>query len=718
MNKSIKEKIFFIAFNMFLFGILMNSTKYNIIPVAIKTIHVIQIIACLIAISKIALDVKDILKSGNKIKINYFYLAFFILSFIVFIITRSKTLVYLDVFILASKDIDFNKILKHTLRVLCITFVFVVSSYLLGAIQDVTVPRGNIIRHSYGWASPNCFILNIFEIVTLYLYLRKDKLKLYDYAFSFILLYVGYYFTNSRTGLYMGVLLVLLFILVKYTKINKLYNKTKYLQYALPTILTISFLLLTLAYDKYGLYNLDARLSGRLFFTDVAIENYHIKPFGSKIDFIGQVLESEYKTGIHYNYVDCSYIKTLLNYGVFYLIYILIFLIILTRHAIKNKDYYLLSIILVMEIYCFVDSWLLGIEFNPFLLLLVNYIYPLKEIKEEKHKELKKGKILSISVAAYNLSDLIKQCLDSFVSSPMRDYLEVIVTDDGSKDDTREIVKKYEKRYPGIVKLVAQKNSGPGSTVNSGIKHATGKYFRMVDGDDRVFTRNLERLIYFLNENDVDMVLNDYYMLDHKTNKVTELKTLDLVPNKIDKFDNICEDLFLEMHNTIFKTSILKTNKIKLDNSFYTDVEYLLFPLPYVKKCVYLDYPIYIYRINQNTQSVSVPSMQKNIDIHTNVLEHLIDFYKDNHKKLSKSRDKYLIRRIVGFADNELVTLLTFKQTKKQVDKIRDYNKWLEKKNKTIFKYYSKSKKYRLIKLTDYKICDKLSKYFNKKFSK
>ena len=58
----------------------------------------------------------------------------------------------------------------------------------------------------------------------------------------------------------------------------------------------------------------------------------------------------------------------------------------------------------------------------------------------------------------------------------------MLVTDDGSKDQTREIVAEYEKKYPGSFKLIAQKNAGPGSTVNSGLAHATGKYFRMVDG--------------------------------------------------------------------------------------------------------------------------------------------------------------------------------------------------------------------------------------------
>ena len=100
-------------------------------------------------------------------------------------------------------------------------------------------------------------------------------------------------------------------------------------------------------------------------------------------------------------------------------------------------------------------------------------------------------KVLSISVAAYNVEKFIEQCLDSFIDPAILDRVEVLVTDDGSKDRTPEIVSAYEKKYPGTFRLISQKNAGPGSTVNSGIKHATGKYFRMVDGDDWVNTAQM-----------------------------------------------------------------------------------------------------------------------------------------------------------------------------------------------------------------------------------
>ena len=83
------------------------------------------------------------------------------------------------------------------------------------------------------------------------------------------------------------------------------------------------------------------------------------------------------------------------------------------------------------------------------------------------------NKVLSVSVAAYNVEQFIEKNIKSFIESESREKIEVLIVDDGSKDKTPEIVQEYEEKYPGIIKLIKQKNAGPGSTVNTGIKYAS-----------------------------------------------------------------------------------------------------------------------------------------------------------------------------------------------------------------------------------------------------
>lgn len=242
-------------------------------------------------------------------------------------------------------------------------------------------------------------------------------------------------------------------------------------------------------------------------------------------------------------------------------------------------------------------------------------------------------KILSISVAAYNIEKFIERNLESFVKSDVKEKLEIIVTDDESKDETAKIVQKYVNMYPGIIKLVTQKNSGPGSTVNSGIANATGKYFKMVDGDDWVKTENMKEYIEFLEKNDVDMVVTNFSLVDNETYKeISQKFNFNVNYNEILNFEEVCSELKLQMHNITYKTAILKENGLKLDNCFYTDVEYIILPVEFIKTVAFINKIIYMYRVSLSTQSTSMASMKRNIEMHNLVLNRLIDTYELAYK--------------------------------------------------------------------------------------
>lgn len=308
-----------------------------------------------------------------------------------------------------------------------------------------------------------------------------------------------------------------------------------------------------------------------------------------------------------------------------------------------------------------------------------------------------KNKILTISVAAYNLGNMIEENLKSFIECKEKECLEIIVTDDGSKDNTAEIVSKYEEKYPGIIKLIKQENQGAGSTVNSGIRNATGKYFKMIDGDDWVESGNLDVLINNLKQIDVDMVITNYETYSESNKKIIDRTKYLITTNEIKEMNIICDgNNNFQMHNILYKTSILKENKIKLDNGFYTDMEYLLFPIPYVKNAIYYDLDIYVYRIAREGQSVSLPSMQKNIDMHKLVLERLIGYYEANKNKMDQNVSQYMLKKICDMADTQLTTLLTFDMNKEQVEKVKDYFKYINRYD-DLYNMFKKGKKEKLL---------------------
>ena len=329
------------------------------------------------------------------------------------------------------------------------------------------------------------------------------------------------------------------------------------------------------------------------------------------------------------------------------------------------------------------------------------------------------NKILSISVAAYNLEELIEDNLKSFCASNVNNLLEVIVTDDGSKDGTSDIVQKYVDLYPNTIKLIKQENQGAGSTVNSGIKNATGKYFKMIDGDDWVETENLNKLIKYLSDVDVDMVITNHEVYDESKKRITSKITFDNIEtNKIQSFSAICKNLHLDMHDVIYRTEILKENQIILDNGFYTDVEYLLLPIPFIKTVIYYNLDIYVYRIAREGQSVSMSSMQKHIDMHNLVLSRLIKYYEDNKENLDNNKKDYMSNRLKDMADVQLKTMLTFKIDNEQKENIKKYFVWLQKNNMDIFNKFKKGKKEQLLLRSNFKFIKLVSKIVIKDFNK
>ena len=128
-------------------------------------------------------------------------------------------------------------------------------------------------------------------------------------------------------------------------------------------------------------------------------------------------------------------------------------------------------------------------------------------------------KHLSVAVPCYNVEKYLHKCLDSFSDDRLRQDLEVLIIDDGSTDSTAEIAREYVERYPDIFRLIQKENGGHGSAVNAGIANATGRYFRIVDGDDWVHTDNLIALIGLLKDTETDLVVDQKTKVDMTTEK-------------------------------------------------------------------------------------------------------------------------------------------------------------------------------------------------------
>ena len=120
-------------------------------------------------------------------------------------------------------------------------------------------------------------------------------------------------------------------------------------------------------------------------------------------------------------------------------------------------------------------------------------------------------KLVSVIIPAYNIERYISRCLDSIMAQTYNN-LEIIVIDDGSKDQTAEILDDYQKRDSRII-VVHKENGGVSSARNNGLDIATGDYISFVDGDDLIESNMYEILVKILEKEKTDIAHCGYQMI-------------------------------------------------------------------------------------------------------------------------------------------------------------------------------------------------------------
>lgn len=236
-------------------------------------------------------------------------------------------------------------------------------------------------------------------------------------------------------------------------------------------------------------------------------------------------------------------------------------------------------------------------------------------------------KILSVSVAAYNVAGTLRETLDPFAGSEVLDQLDIMIVNDGSTDDTAKIAREYADRYPDSFRLIDKENGGWGSTVNAGIQQARGKYFKQLDGDDHFQTENLPAYLALLAGSRADLVISPYVEYDEQTGKV--LADKDCNPGcQTGKLYDLSElkEFSPFMHSIAVRTDCLRDRVHITEHCFYTDTEFVLKSCNQVQTVEFFDKPIYCYRRASAGQSMSLTGLEKHYQDQTKVITELLDY--------------------------------------------------------------------------------------------
>lgn len=262
-------------------------------------------------------------------------------------------------------------------------------------------------------------------------------------------------------------------------------------------------------------------------------------------------------------------------------------------------------------------------------------------------------KLLTVCVPTYNMEALLGRCLDSFIlDQEYMDKLQILVVNDGSKDNSSNIGHEYEERYPNTFKVIDKPNGNYGSCINAALKVATGKYFRICDSDDRYENANLKEYITLLQSSSADIVFSLHYILNFDS---SINQKMDAVPVENGKEMNISAidwsenkyERYRAMHCIAVKTRNLTShNYVQTEGISYTDTQFVFYSILYSETCVFFDKPIYYYYLGREGQTMALSSMIKS---HMHFYENakkMLETYVKLPLELNESKRDLLFRNI------------------------------------------------------------------------
>lgn len=269
------------------------------------------------------------------------------------------------------------------------------------------------------------------------------------------------------------------------------------------------------------------------------------------------------------------------------------------------------------------------------------------------------NKILTVVIPTYNMEHYLDDTLSSLIieEKAMRQQLEVIIINDGSKDKSSIIAHKYQQLYPDTFKVIDKDNGNYGSCINRGLLEATGKYIKILDADDSFDKESFSHYINTIKNLDVDLILNDVELV---TPEGTSMDIWTLPVPKQTIYNFFSETIFPEMHMVAYKTEKLrKISYHQTEGISYTDQEWVFTPISTVQTTYYLPIKLYKYLVGREGQTMDPKIRVKHLNDRIQVIKSMLNSLENN--KYSTQSYKWLkiklLKNISSIYKNNIIDL-------------------------------------------------------------
>ena len=226
---------------------------------------------------------------------------------------------------------------------------------------------------------------------------------------------------------------------------------------------------------------------------------------------------------------------------------------------------------------------------------------------------------VSVIVPVYNVEKYVEKCLDTLVNQTLED-IEIIVVNDGSNDNSKDIIEKFIKKYPKKIVYLEKENGGLSDARNYGIPHATGKYIAFLDSDDYAELNTYKDMYELAEAENSDMVECDF-VWEFPDKSINDIGAI------YNGKHEMIEKARVVAWNKLIKKEILEKNKIKFPKGYrYEDIEFTYKLVPYLERISFLKKTCIHYM--QRDNSISNTQNEKTKEI-INVFEDVFKYYKE-----------------------------------------------------------------------------------------
>ncbi|MDO4662561.1 MAG: glycosyltransferase [Tissierellia bacterium] len=302
---------------------------------------------------------------------------------------------------------------------------------------------------------------------------------------------------------------------------------------------------------------------------------------------------------------------------------------------------------------------------------------------------------LSVVVAIYNVEKYVKKCIESLLDETNDEY-ELILVDDGSKDNSAAICDSYSNHKN--IKVIHQENSGVSVARNTGIENSTGKWITFVDGDDFVDKGFIKEIINSIDNIDTDMIVFNYNAF-YDSNRVFKCRMIPFDGNQYvsDKKDLFQKRMISQYYKggdkstvvssgttwcKVIKKDILETNNVRFKPGLIKaqDTVFWLNATEFADKIYYLDKCLYNYRLSSGSISSGKRYIKNSVDEFDNLIFEYSKFI-EKYDKDQSYIEAFNLRCIQVLMWNIDHNFFNKKNDKKLTDKTNELKDLIERKN-------------------------------------